>query len=624
MPWPRRSLLTTRSRPWAIACGLLLSLLAWPVFALGLGQIEVKSRAGEPLLAEIPIISTDPSEMENLQARLASPDTFRRIGLEPPTGLVSDLRFAIALDPRGRPVIRITSDAPVQQPMLNFLVEVDWGHGRLVREYSALVDTPQTVAAPAQPPIQAPVAVPSNVIERDPVASAPEASADEAVAEETPAAEAEATQAVAEEAPAPPAAVPAPAPAPPAPAAARATPGEYGPVQRGQTAGEIAASLAAGSGHSLNQVMLALLRDNPEAFIGGNVNLIRQGAVLRVPSQDTWSDASVAEANAIVREHVSRWREMRRPVPQPAAVAAADAATTPAADAGTQAAPGAQVAGRTTEARLEIVPPSSGDGLEAGTRTGTAAGGEGDMLQQQELVQAKETLAARDAEVEELKTRLADLEQLQQQQAQLIQMKDSELAAAQQRLAESNAQPASTVAQADAPASPPAESSLPWLWIGLGLLAAALLAWWLASRRKEGEEPARKVSYGFASSTVPSPKPKAEAAAPTEAAEPEPQPEVAVEEASAAPGSVATSWQAAPPAATGASPTWHAAGDGAAQADAVAPLNPAPAGQERIELARAYVDLGDTDTARTLLQEVADFGDPAARGEAQRLLRELV
>jgi len=601
-----------------MACGLLLAVLAWPAFALGLGQIEVKSQAGQPLLAEIPIISSDPSELENLQARLASPETFARIGLEPPTGLVSDLRFTVALDARGRPVIRITSDAPVQQPMLTFLVEVDWGQGRLVREYSALVDTPQTVAAPAQPPIQAPEAAPSNIIARPPETATPEAApADEGVAsEEAPATEA--TDAVAEEpppAPAPPAPVRAPAPATPV---AAGTPGEYGPVQRGQTLSEIASSLSAGSGHSLNQVMLALLRANPEAFIGGNLNLVRQGAVLRVPAREEWSEASIAEANAVVREHVGRWREMRRPVPQPGAVAETGAATATAAATPASAAQGPA---RVAEARLEIVPPSSGGGQDAGIRTGTAAGGEGDMLQQQELVQTRETLAARDAEVQELKTRLAELEQLQQQQQQLIQMKDSELAAAQQRLAQSNAQPAPTLAQADvAQPAPESGANLPWPWIGLGLLAAALLAWWLVSRRKDAPRD-RKPGYGFASSASLQPaKPKADKVEPVErTATPEP----AVEDI-AEPAAVASSWQAAPAAATGASPTWHAGGDDAAQAASVAPLNPAPAGQERIELARAYLDLGDTDTARTLLQEVADFGDAGARGEAQRLLRELV
>ena len=605
-----------------LACRLvlLLALLlhAPALLALGLGQVEVRSRAGEPLLAEIPIISSDPRELENLQARLASPETFRRIGLDPPAGLVSDLRFAIALDPQGRPVIRITTAAPVQQPVLNFLVEVEWGQGRLVREYSALVDTPDTVAAPAQPPIQAAEAAPSNLIERpaETAVAATDEPAAEAEAEVAEQAEAAADEvAAAEPQPQP---QPAPVPAAPAPQAVAAG-GEYGPVQRGQTLSEIASTLSAGSGHSLNQVMLALLRSNPEAFIGGNVNLIRQGAVLRVPPSSDWSATSVAEANAVVREHVARWREMRRPVPQPDAVATGEeAGRTDPATAGASTAAGARAA----DARLEIVPAVAGGASGAGTQTGTAAGGEGDMLQQQELVQTRETLAARDAEVEELKTRLAELEQLQQQQAQLIQMKDSELAAAQQRLAGSNAE---TAAQADAGAAAGAGDGLPWLWIGLGLVAAALLVAWLVSRRK-GAAPARRQGHGFASTAS---RPAASSAAADAVAQASTSaPAVRVEDAPV-PVENASTWTAPPAAATGASPTWHAGGEDSAPTSTasagaeVAPLNPAPAGQERIELARAYLDLGDTDTARSLLQEVADFGDADARDQARQLLREL-
>src|SRR5690606_3426782 len=159
----------------------------------------------------------------------------------------------------------------------------------------------------------------------------------------------------------------------------------YGPVQQGQTLGRIAAELSAGSGQSLNQVMLTLLRANPEAFIGGNLNLIRQGAVLRVPPQDEWSQASVAEANALVREHVARWREMRRPVAQPDAGAEATQAAT--ATAAADPASATQPAARVADARLEIVPAGSGGEDQAGTRPGAAVGGEGDMLQQQDLTQ---------------------------------------------------------------------------------------------------------------------------------------------------------------------------------------------------------------------------------------------
>src|SRR3546814_20240499 len=84
-----------------------------PAFALGLGQITVKSERGEPLLAEIAIISSDPGELENLQARLASPETFARVGLEPPDSTVRGLQFTVALDPQGKPVLRVTRAEPI-------------------------------------------------------------------------------------------------------------------------------------------------------------------------------------------------------------------------------------------------------------------------------------------------------------------------------------------------------------------------------------------------------------------------------------------------------------------------------------------------------------------------------
>ena len=152
----------------ALAVGLALA--SSTAAALGLGQIELKSRLGEPLLAEIPIISNDPAELERLRAGLASPATFARVGLQPPDAVVANLQFVSALDARGNPVIRVTSSQPIEQPLLTFLIEVDWGQGRLVREYSTLLDTPRTVSAPMQPPIDAPVAAPSNAIVREPAA----------------------------------------------------------------------------------------------------------------------------------------------------------------------------------------------------------------------------------------------------------------------------------------------------------------------------------------------------------------------------------------------------------------------------------------------------------------------
>ncbi|HEU4813363.1 MAG TPA: fimbrial protein FimV, partial [Xanthomonadaceae bacterium] len=163
-----------------------LAVASAPVAALGLGQIEVLSRPGEPLVAEIPVISTDPAELQQLQARLASPETFRRIGLEPPQGAVSNLQFSVALDAQGNPVVRVTSPAPIDQPLLTFLLEVDWGQGRLVREYSVLVDAPESAVAIAQPPIQAPQPAPSSTVVRPPEAVQPVATTPEVSAEPLP------------------------------------------------------------------------------------------------------------------------------------------------------------------------------------------------------------------------------------------------------------------------------------------------------------------------------------------------------------------------------------------------------------------------------------------------------
>jgi len=142
------------------ALALALALSSGSAGALGLGQIELKSKLGEPLLAEIAIVSSDPAELEQLRAGLASPETFARVGLQPPDGVVANLRFDPALNAAGDAVIRVTSAQPIDQPVLTFLVEVDWGQGRLVREYSTLLDAPRTVSAPLQPPVDAPVVAP--------------------------------------------------------------------------------------------------------------------------------------------------------------------------------------------------------------------------------------------------------------------------------------------------------------------------------------------------------------------------------------------------------------------------------------------------------------------------------
>ncbi|WP_286069260.1 FimV/HubP family polar landmark protein [Stenotrophomonas sp. 57] len=670
-------------RPLLYLSTALLALASSSALALGLGDIRVLSKPGQPLLAEIPVVSADPSELENLRVALASPVTFERVGLQRPTGLVSELQFELTRDAQGRAVVRVTSQAPVETPSLSFLIEADWGQGRLVREYSALVDAPSSALAVTEPEIVAPAGTLSNTIAREP-APAPAAA--------MPDAPPRAPAATAAAAPSRPRAEPAPVAA--APADGSIT------VQRGQTLSQIASAVARGNQVSRDRAMIALLRANPEAFIRGNVNLLKQGAVLRMPDRDALAAVDAAEAAALVSEHAAQWRQART-VPQPAGTVAPVARAASTADTSPAAANGA---------RLEIAPALASDAARAGTTTGTAAGSEGDMLGNEQLRQAREDIATRDAEIGELKQRVADLEKLKEQQQSLIAMKDNDLAAAQQRLAQ-------------APGA--RDAATPWYWLGLPVLLLAAGAAWLLRRRKPSPLPplreeddaaglAAAVPAGAALDTLaeqsswssavadggrqePAMPPwtsehEVHADAPSEpvdahavqaewqagtlhdeeavalpeavtdlprwdepttahddvAVVPEPDEPAAPE----APAEVAVpdyalhaeqqpqfrgvfdlpaeAHQSEPPVdanhhdGIGSIGTQHAEQDAsgatAAAGDAGWPLR---AGQERLELAIAYLDLGDAQTARTLLLEVAEGGDPHSQAQARELLARL-
>jgi pilus assembly protein FimV len=582
--------------------GTVLALVAafasFGASALGLGQIEVKSKIGQPLLAEIPIVSSDPTELEQLQAGLASPETFSRIGLRPPIGIIAELQFTQALDARGNPVIRVTSTQPVSEPLLTFLVEVDWGQGRLVREYSALVDAPRTVSAPLQPEIAAPVVEAPAVIERpaEPPAVATEPQPEPGPTEAAPTEAAPTAPAPQEQSTAiAPTAPPPQVATAPAPMARSELDGSDLEVRSGDTLSAIATRVG-GTG-TLDQTMIALLRANPEAFIDGNINRLKAGAVLRMPGGDAMTELDAHQASAIVHTQIQEWRVSRRAAPQPAdadvasAAAPAQGRPSPASTASTS------TSKRVADARLEIVPPGASDATKAGTQSGFSAGGEGAMLQQ-ELTQTKETLAAREAETQELKSRVAELEKLQNQQQQLLAMKDSELAAAQQRLAATQKQ------QTQA-------SALPWVFgIGGALLVGALLAWFL--RRRDAAKPSFRAPGAAATPSIAdafAPRVEPERVEEAEVREPE------IEAVTAAPVAVATR-AAEPP--VRAAPAWHT---GNAQRDLLDPA--AQAAHERLELARAYLDLGDLAGARQLLGEIVINGDHAARQQAQRMLREL-
>jgi len=502
---------------------LALALGASSAHALGLGQIQVKSGLNEPLVAEIPIVSAAPGELEELEVRLASPEAFARVGLERPVGLTANLQMSIGRNAAGQPVILVTTPARFNEPVLTFLLEADWGRGSLVREFSALVDPPYiapavirpleapSVAVAPQPPAPAPVyeapeaqtaplpdpdpVLSVRVVEPEPLppeelipepmpepepapppapepveAPAPVAEPEpvpepDPVPEPEPAPEPEPEPEPVVPAPPPPAPQP-PPPPPPQPLPQAPPPADsLGPVSEGQTLWSIASQARPDTAVNMNQMMLALQRANPEAFIDDNINLLRRGAVLRIPSRDEITSLSAAEAAVLVREQAMAWQSRRQPVPQPAeAVASAPVPSRPAAPRPA-----------TPDGRLEIVPPSGDELAARGVQSGASGEGSGAELRT-EPSQAREDLAARESEVAELKSQLTELEQQQADSERLVEMQDSQLKALQDRLGQEPAAPAQVAASEPKPAE--AWYMNPLLWGGglLILLGGLVLA----------------------------------------------------------------------------------------------------------------------------------------------------
>ena len=256
-----------------ISAILLAPAAAW---ALGLGEIRLSSALNEPLSAEIDLVAATPEELAALNAGLASPEVFARYGLDRPAFLTS-LEFSVGRAQDGRSVLLVRSRDAITEPFVSFLVDVNWPRGRLLREYTVLLDPPAMLAAkdsPVAAPLAAPTTTPSAMPSAPPAPSAPSAPT---------------------EAPEPHGDV------------ARAFRRLHYEVERGDTLYGIAGAMSGGGRQATQQTMIALFRANPEAF-NGNINILRAGAILRVPSSDEVATISTAEAASDVSQQNAAWR----------------------------------------------------------------------------------------------------------------------------------------------------------------------------------------------------------------------------------------------------------------------------------------------------------------------------
>ena len=287
----------------AAAIALLSSVASLPVQALGLGRVTVQSALGEPLRAEIEVLEITAEEASTLRTSVASADAFKAAGLEY-TAAVTNVQISLQRRADGRSFLRLSSDRPVGEPFVDLILEARWASGRIVRDYTMLFDPPKLRQA-AAPPMAVPTAPIISRPAPPPMATMPPAGPPPVAAGPAPSFPSR-----------PPSSKPAPvtqAPAPQVAPVARATSsnGQKLTVKPGDTAGKIAAQNKPAS-VSLDQMLVALLRSNPDAFLGGNINRLKAGAVIEVPAGDQAELLAPAEASRTIVAQSKDFNDFRR------------------------------------------------------------------------------------------------------------------------------------------------------------------------------------------------------------------------------------------------------------------------------------------------------------------------
>lgn len=412
-----------RSSVMALAMTALPFAFPAPSLAAGLGKLVVFSSLGEPLRADVELEASK-DELASLSARIAPQAAFRKAGVDF-ASILQSVKVSVVTGDGGKSVLRLSTDRPVPDPFMDLLLEINWAAGRLVREYTFLLDPPDE--AVARTPV-APLAL--GKAASSPVPPAPSAvSAAKSVAPPS--------QKLAKtEVPAKSAKVPS--------VAATHT------VKSGETAAVIARDNLP-EGVSLDQMLVAMVRGNPDAFDGGNVNRLRAGRILDLPDAATASAVNQSEAHKFIVAQASDFNAYRRRLAGQVAAAPA-----PEAEGARQGVSGKLSARVDEKAPAEAA--KSGDQLKVsrtdqprgGGAVGKLAGGA-----------REEDLVAREKALKDANSRLGELERNVQELQKLLELKNQALADLQKQGGSKAPAAAAAPVAAAVPAAAPAPAAVP-------------------------------------------------------------------------------------------------------------------------------------------------------------------
>lgn len=407
-----KSILRMRLKTSVLA--VTLGVLPLGAGAAGLGQIKVLSSLGQPLRAEVEITASS-EEMSSLTARIAPAEVFKKSGVEF-SGALTNIRFSVEKRPNGQPFLAAHSDQPINDPFLDMLVELNWASGRLMREYTFLLDPPESLLkqAPQAAPVTLPAAQASEVTGGPVAVAKPTAPPDEEPAQKKPGADMRVVRT--------PDGVQRIVKAEPAKAAETHT------VKRGETLNKIASETRP-EGVNLDQMLIALFRSNKDAFDGGNINRLKAGKILSLPDRDAAAAIDANEARQIVVAQSADFNAYRRKL----------AAATLAAPAPREEAPKQSVTGKIAPKVEEKLPPVAAgkDKLEISRADSAAA-----KTAEGRRAAAEEELLARNKALKEANARIAELDKNLSDMKKLAELKNQSMAELQKQAQAAKAAPA--------------------------------------------------------------------------------------------------------------------------------------------------------------------------------------
>ncbi len=414
-----------------ITTALCLALIPVSVYAAGLGKLNVSSGLGEPLKAEIELLSVSPDELSSLTAAIAPDEAYSAQGIERPVSH-STIKVDVAKNASGAPILKLRSTQPINDPFLDMLLQVDWASGRLLREYTVLLDPPgyagetdnaaTAVQAPSVKPV-AGAAASAEMVEPQAGAATSTGKAGKSKRAKKPVAE------------------------------ATGDAQDY-VTRRGDTLAKIARDMKP-EGVSLEQMLIGLYETNPDAFAGKNINRLKTGQILRAPSQEALVTITQQDANKEVRVHTANWNEYRNKLAGMVAEA-----------------PVAETEAKTSSASGKIKPAEDQSATEAAGSKDVVKLSAGDAAKikddgsikslEAKVAALQEEVTAREKGLQEAQSRSAELEKQITDMQKLLAMKNGAMSdvqkqaeqAAQVKPAEPTTQPASQ----ENPPTPPVES----------------------------------------------------------------------------------------------------------------------------------------------------------------------